>query len=399
MTKPPNSPPRLAGGSGERKALAHFYRDTLLNDVTPFWLVHGVDREHGGYLTCLNRDGCVLSGDKSVWFLGRMAWMFSRLYLAYGMREEWLEAARSGIGFMERHAFDTDGRMFFSLDREGRPLRKRRYLFSECFAIIAFAAYGKATNDAHYLQRANALLELVLRYRDTPGLLEPKVSPATRPMRGLALPMILLATAQELRRCGGDAELCQRVIDGALAELPLFVKPEFQCMLETVGPQGEFLDTLEGRCVNPGHSLEAGWFLLEEAEYRQDTSLREMALRIIDWSFDIGWDKEFGGLLYFRDARGLPCTEYWHDMKFWWPHNEGILAALSAWKATGDARYAVWHDKVAGWAFSHFADKEHGEWFGYLRRDGIVSTPVKGTLYKGFFHLPRMLTLAAEMLD
>jgi len=398
MTASLNPLPQLADGPAAQKALAHFYREALLNDVTPFWLAHGLDREYGGYLTCLDRDGSLLSGDKPVWFLGRMAWMFSRLCLTYGERREWLDAARSGIGFMEAHAFDTDGRMFFSLDREGRPLRKRRYLFSECFAIIAFAAYGRATDAAPYVRRANALLEMVLHYRDTPGLLEPKVSPETRPMRGLSLPMILLATAQELRRCGGDAELCRRVIDGILAELPLFVKPEFQCMLETVGPDGEFLDTLEGRCVNPGHSLEAAWFLLEEAEYRQDPQLRALALQITDWSFALGWDGESGGLLYFRDARGLPCTEYWHDMKFWWPHNEGVLAALYAWKATGDARYAAWHDKVAGWAFSHFADKEHGEWFGYLRRDGVVSTPVKGTLFKGFFHLPRMLMLGSEML-
>ncbi len=389
----------LGGSPESAPAVATFYRELLLDEVTPFWLEHGLDREHGGYFTALGREGELLQTDKSVWFLGRMAWMFCRLIERYGPREEWLHAAQSGVAFMESHAFDTDGRMFFTLTREGAPLRKRRYLFSECFAIIALAAYAKVGHSARHLERAESLLKLVLHYRDTPGMLSPKVDPTVRPSRGLSLPMILLVTAQELRRLGGDRSLCQRVIDDALEEIRLFVHPEFRAVLEMVGPRGEFIDTLEGRCLNPGHALEAGWFILEEARVRGgDLELTALGREIIDWSLERGWDEKFGGILYFRDAKGLPCTEYWHDMKFWWPQNEALLAALYAWRATGDPVYATWHDKIARWAFSHFSDAEHGEWYGYLHRDGSVSTPVKGSMFKGYFHLPRMLLLADEIL-
>jgi len=395
----------LADGEQSARQISEFYRRSLIEDIAPFWIRHGIDRKYGGYLTSLDRDGSLLQGDKSVWFLGRMAWMFSRMTQRYGelvspeVRQEWMTAAESGVRFMEYYAFDADGRMFFSLTREGRPLRKRRYLFSECFAIIALAAYAEVSCSPERLKRAEELLELVETYRRTPGLLEPKVNPSSRPSIGLSLPMILLVTAQELRRSGGNPDLCQSVIDRALSEIRLFLQPNLRCLLEMATPDGQLIDTIEGRCVNPGHSLEVGWFILEEARWRNnDPELRALGLQIIEWSFEKGWDEEYGGILYFRDAHNRPCTEYWHDMKFWWPHNEAILAALYAWKITGDDRFAVWHDRVAHWAYRHFPDLEHGEWYGYLHRDGSVSTPVKGSPYKGFFHLPRMLMVAEELI-
>ncbi|AHF92877.1 N-acylglucosamine 2-epimerase [Opitutaceae bacterium TAV5] len=400
-------PVTLAPFSAARLAqLRSVYRDGLVNDTLPFWFPGSVDTEHGGYFTCRDRDGTLLQTDKSVWFQGRMAWMLATAYLEVEPRAEWLAWARSGVGFIERHCFDDDGRMFFSVTREGRPLRKRRYQFSECFAIIALAACGHATGETRWLERAEGLLARVLHYHRTPGLLPPKTRPETRPMKGLAMPMILLVTAQELRKHHPEfGKSCRELIDACISEIATdFVKPELRCVLETVSPDGGFIDNLDGRCVNPGHSIEAGWFILEEARQRRRTGeeagdLVRLGAQIIDWSLELGWDREHGGIFYFRDARGLPCTEYWHDMKFWWPHNEAVIATLLAAELTGEPRFADWHAKVHDWTYSHFPDKEHGEWFGYLHRDGSLSTRVKGTMYKGCFHLPRMQLLAWQSVE
>jgi len=376
------------------------YRDGLLTDTVPFWFPRAVDEQYGGYYTCLDRDGSLLQSDKAVWFQGRMAWMLSTLYLTVERRQEWLEMARSGIEFLDRFCFDEDQRMFFTVTREGRPLRKRRYLFSECFAMIAFAAYGKASGESKWIDRAAKLYDLVLHYQRTPGLLEPKVNPDTRPTKGLAMTMILLATAQELQKYH-DSPRYREVIDESIHQIAHdFLKPEFGCLLEMTGPNGEFIDNLDGRCVNPGHSLEAGWFILHEARLRgNDAELTKLGTTIIDWSLKLGWDTEFGGVFYFRDARGLPCSEYWHDMKFWWPHNEALIATLLAYRMTGNIEYAKWHDRVHEWSYDHFPDPQHGEWFGYLHRDGTVSTRMKGTMYKGFFHLPRMQWYCWQLLE
>ncbi len=103
-----------------------------------------------------------------------------------------------GVDHLRTHAFDEDGRMFFLLDRDGKPLRKRRYLFSECFGVLAFAAYGRAAGDERALSDAEELFELIIRHYTTPGLLPPKINPETRNSRGIGMPMMLLAVAREL---------------------------------------------------------------------------------------------------------------------------------------------------------------------------------------------------------
>lgn len=373
------------------ESILHVYRNGLLNDTLPFWIPRAIDREHGGYITSLDQDGTIIHTDKPVWFQGRFAWLLSTLYSTVERRPEWLHLARHGIDFINRCCFDTDGRMFFSLTREGKPLRKRRYLFSEVFATMALAAYAVAAGEERFARQALDLFRQILHYSRTPGLLIPKTNPDVRPMKGLVMPMVLLCTAQEVRKAVKDP-LCDEIIDQAIAEIERdFMKPDLQCVLETTGANGEFIDTFEGRMLCPGHAIEAGWFILEEARCRnRDPHLIKVGTTILDWCFTGGWDQEFGGILYYRDARGLSCTEYWHDMKFWWPHNETIIATLLAWELTGDPKYVRWHEQVHDWSYAHFPDPIYGEWFGYLHRDGTVATRLKGNMWKGPFHLPRM---------
>ncbi|MCA9258910.1 MAG: AGE family epimerase/isomerase, partial [Planctomycetales bacterium] len=81
------------------------------------------------------------------------------------------------------------------------------------------------------------------------------------------------------------------------------------------------------------------------------------------------------------------------------PHNEAIIATLLAFRLTGQSRYAQWHELVHDWAYAHFPDSEHGEWYGYLHRDGTPSSSLKGNLWKGPFHLPRMQLVCTRILD
>jgi len=377
------------------------YDVTLLNDVMPFWLKHGLDRQHGGIITSLDRDGSILDTDKSVWFQGRAGWMFATLYNTVERRAEWLEAARSCVEFSRKHCFAPDGKMYFTVTREGQPLRMRRYVFSESFAAIANAAFAKAAGDERAAEDAVKTFATYLRYSFTPGVMAPKFEP-TRPTQGIGAHMIGIVTAQELRANLGDLTVsgrtCSEWIDYSIAAIERdFMKPEHEAVLEVVGPRGEIIDHHDGRTLNPGHALEAAWFIMHEGKQRGDWKIVRTGLTILNWMWRRGWDEEHGGLFYFRDLRGLPVQEYWHDMKFWWPHNEAVIATLLAWDLTGDAVYSRWHRLVHDWSFQHFADPEFGEWYGYLHRDGSVSSRVKGTIYKGPFHLPRMLWYCSRL--
>ena len=384
--------------SDDLKKLKETYRESLLEDVMPFWMKHAIDREKGGFIFNLNRDGSVISTDKSIWIHGRFIWLLATMYDQVEAKEEWTELAYHGIDFLDKYGFDEDGRMFFIVTQDGKPLRKRRYVFSEFFAIVAFAAAGKAFQDQSLLQRARDLFDFTLKHLNTPGLLPPKVNPETRPSIGLVAPMITLVTAQVLRDSTNDPYYSE-VIDRTLSEIEIFLNEDFQAVMEMVSPEGELIDSLEGRLLNPGHSIEAAWFVLHEAKYRNDLKIRELGLKILEWSWNWGWDEEYGGMIYYRDVKNLPPTEYWHDMKFWWPQCEAIIATLLAWKMTGDDKYAEWHQKIHDYTFKLFPDPEMGEWMGYLHRDGRLSTPVKGNLWKGPFHIPRMLLYCWQLLE
>lgn len=372
------------------------YRDDLVNDIMPFWLKNGLDRVNGGVYTCVNRDGSLIDSTKSVWFQGRFAFVCSFAYNTIEKKPEWLAAAKNTIDFIEAHCFDTDGRMYFEVMADGTPLRKRRYVFSESFAAIAMAEYAKASGDRSYAEKALELFKNIRHFVATPGYMEPKYLD-TLQAKGHSLVMILINTASRIRNVIEDPVL-DRQINESIASLKDFMKPQFGALLEMVGPNGEFIDTINGRLINPGHCIETAWFLLEEAKYRGwDKELTAQALQILDWSWEWGWDKQYGGIINFRDCRNLPPQDYSQDMKFWWPQTEAIIATLYAYEATGNDKYLIWHKQISEWTYAHFPDTEYGEWYGYLHRDGTVAQPAKGNIFKGPFHIPRMMIKSFDL--
>lgn len=370
---------------------AERYRSELTESIMPFWLQHGLDRENGGIYTCLNRDGSLMDTTKSVWFQGRFAFVCAYIYNNVEQRPEWLDAARSTIDFIEKHCFDADGHMYFSVTADGRPLRKRRYVFSETFAAIAMSEYALASGDQTYARKALKVFDDTLRFLSTPGYLAPKFEEGVA-LQGHSIIMILINVASRLRLVCDDERLTQQIDDSISKLRRYFIHPEFKCLLETVGPNGEFIDTNLTRTINPGHCIETAWFIMDEARHRGwDEDLKQLSLQIFDWSWDWGWDEEFGGIINFRDCRNLPPQDYSQDMKFWWPQCETIIMSLYAYLATGNEKYMQRHQLISQWTYDHFPDPEYPEWFGYLHRDGTVAQPAKGNLYKGPFHIPRMM--------
>ena len=373
------------------KSWAESYKKDLTENIMPFWMKYGLDRENGGVYTCVDRDGSLMDTTKSVWFQGRFAFICSFAYNNVEKNQEWLDAAKSTLEFIEKHCFDEQGHMYFSVTAEGKPLRKRRYVFSETFAAIAMSEYALATGDKHWAKRAIQVFEDTQRFLATPGFLPAKFEADVK-LQGHSIVMILINVGSCIRKVVDDPKLTQQIDESIEKLKKYFVHPEFKCLLETVGENGEFIDTNMTRTINPGHCIETSWFIMEEAKLRGwDKPMLDMALQVFDWSWDWGWDKQYGGIINFRDCKNLPPQDYSQDMKFWWPQCETIIASLYAYLGTGDEKYLYRHERISEWTYAHFPDAEYGEWYGYLHRDGTVAQPAKGNLYKGPFHIPRMM--------
>ena len=373
---------------------AERYKIDLTGDILPFWIKYGLDKENGGFYTSVDRDGTLMDSTKSVWFQGRAGFIFAYAYNQIEKNPEYLEASKSAIDFIEKYCFDKDGRMFFEMTADGKPLRKRRYLFSETFAAIAMAEYSIASGNKEYAQKALDLFKLIQKYDRTPGLVVGKYLD-TQPMHGHSLCMILINTASRVRAAINDPILDQQITESIDAIVKLHMKPEFEALLEVVGANGEFINTGMGRTINPGHCIETSWFILEEARHKNwNKELVDNAITIFDWSWKWGWDEKFGGIINFKDCKNFPHQDYSQDMKFWWPQNETIIATLYAYLATKDESYLDKYRQINDWTYKHFPDGEFGEWYGYLHRDGSVAQPAKGNLFKGPFHIPRMMIVA-----
>ncbi len=371
------------------------YREELVEQILPFWLKYGLDRKYGGMLTCIDRDGTLMDSTKSVWFQGRSLYAFAYAYNHVERRSEWLEACEVILPFLEKCFDPSDGRMYFEVKQDGTPLRKRRYVFSESFAIIGWVEYAKATGKMIYADRALKLFKQVRSWLATPGVLEPKYITANQPALGHSISMIMMNVAAVLSSVVSDPVLEEQAHTSFRLIKDKFYQPSYHCLLEMVTPEGELIDTLNGRVINPGHCIETAWFLMEAsrtfagAEWAKEA--QTFALTVLDDAWAWGWDEKYGGIINFKDCKGFPAQDYSQDMKFWWPQTEAVIATLYAYLLTGDEKYKAWHRQAHDWAWSHLRDTEYGEWYGYLHRDGSVAQPAKGNLFKGPFHIPRLL--------
>ncbi len=381
----------------------HEWIRSELGKSIEFWLKNGQDKKNGGVYTCLDRTGEIYSTDKSVWMQGRCAWMFANLCRVYGKKDEWFNFSRSCLEFLEKHCINhaAGGRMYFTVTEDGKPLRQRRYAFSESFYAMANAEFYGLTGEKEYLERARFAYKLFCDINEgnivDPTGFGPKTIPETRKMRGLGYPMICLNLIGILRRVDPDntaeydakAEACTHDI------FKYHFKPDLKCTLEAVEPDGTpILAVTEGRMVNPGHDIECAWFIMEDANKRGDATAHAKACEMMSLAFDQGWDEKYGGILYFVDCLGKPPEAYEHDMKLWWPHNEALIASLMAYRDTGEEKYFKLFEKTLAYCKEYFSDSENGEWYGYLRRDGKPTEPsTKGSTFKGPFHLPRALVI------
>lgn len=382
------------------KKLEYQYRDELLNNVLPFWLEHSQDKEYGGYFSCLDRKGNVYDTDKFIWLQGREVWLFSMLYNNVEKRQEWLDCAIKGGEFLKKYGHDGNYNWYFSVDRKGNPLVEPYNIFSYTFATMAFGQLSKATGNQEYADIARKTFDIILSKVDNPKGKWNKAHPGTRNLKTFALPMILCNLSLEIEHLI-DKDFLQKTIDDCIHEvMDVFLRPELGgIIVENVEMDGSLSDTFEGRSMNPGHSIEAMWFIMDLGKRLNRPDLIEKAVKTTLTMVNYGWDKQYGGIFYFMDRLGHPTQQLEWDQKLWWVHIETLISLLKGYQLTGSKECLQWFEKVHEYTWSHFKDKDYPEWWGYLNRQGEVLLQLKGGKWKGCFHVPRGMYQCWHILE
>jgi len=380
-------------------SLANLYRDELLNNVMPFWLEKSQDTKYGGYFTCLDRAGNVFDTDKFIWLQGREVWMFSMLYNNLEKNQEWLKCATQGGEFLRKSGHDGNLNWYFSVTQEGKPIIEPYNIFSYTFATMAFGQLSKATGNKEYAEIARKTFDIILSKIDNPKGKWNKTHPGTRNLKNFALPMILCNLALEIEHLL-EPEYLRKTIDTCIHEvMEVFYRPELGLVVESITVDNKLSDTFEGRVLNPGHAIEAMWFIMDLGVRLNNKDLIEKAAKIAVQMTEYGWDKKYGGIFYFLDMKGHPTQQLEWDQKLWWVHVETLISMAKGYQLTKSQDCLKWFEIIHEYTWEHFKDKEFPEWYGYLNRQGEVLLPLKGGKWKGCFHVPRGLYQVWKTLE
>lgn len=381
------------------KQLAQQYKSELLDRVMPFWMEKSIDHQFGGFFTCLERDGEVFDTDKFIWLQGREVWMLSTLYNKVEKRQEWLDAAIQGAEFLKRYGHDGNLNWYFALDREGHPLVEPYNIFSYTFAVIAFGQLSIATGKQEYAEIAKKTFDIVLSKVDNPKGRWSKASPGARSLKSFALPMILCNVALEIEPLL-EKDFLNQTIETCVHEvMDVFYRPELGLIVEHLGTDNQLVDCMDGRLLNPGHAIEAMWFIMDLGKRLGNQALIEKAVKIALAEVEYGWDKQYGGIFYFMDRLGRPLQQLEWDQKLWWVHIETLITMIKGYELTGNTECLTWFERIHDYVWSHFMDPEYPEWYGYLNRRGEVLLTLKGGKWKGCFHVPRGLMQVYQSLE
>jgi N-acylglucosamine 2-epimerase len=379
--------------------IASLYKDELYNNIIPFWLEKSQDNAYGGYFSCLDRKGEVYDTDKFIWLQGREAWFFAMAYNYIERRPEWLKCAVQGGEFLKKYGHDGMFNWYFSVTRQGDPLVQPYNIFSYCFATMAFGQLYKATGNEEYAEIAKRTFDNILSKQDNPKGIYNKNVNATRPLMNFALPMILCNLSLEIEHLLPKETIDKTIENCIHLIMDRFYRPELGLIVENITPQGELSDSFEGRVLNPGHAIEAMWFIMDLGVRLSRKDLITKATEITLKMLDKGWDDKYGGIYYYMDRKGFPPQQLEWDQKLWWVHVESLISTLKGYQLTGSKECLQWAEKLHDYTWNHFRDNENPEWFGYLNRQGEVLLTLKGGKWKGCFHIPRGLYQAWKTLE
>ena len=421
------TPITLPNLPADSSTLLSFYRDSLQNDVLPFWLERTVDLDRGGIYTCLDqRSGAVLSEDKFVWSQARWVWVASHAarMVDRGVidlpKDALLTHARSTADFLLEHAFLENGAVAYLLTGDGA---KKEFLpgkghdlsfYGDGFVVLGLSALARALNDAAYLERAITSYASI-RERLASGNVRSEPYPLPPRHRAHGWPMIMLNVAQELSRAAqamGDPRAPQFAAHADAYMMDVmdhFVRADL-LVSEVTSEDGA--SSLLTRHVTPGHAIESMWFVIEQALTTGHDAYAERARHVMSASLQAGWDETHGGIFRYIDPtesdkrpRGEPngpfealILDTW-DTKIWWPHSEALYATLLS-DRLAPGEHAEEHDRVFSYAYATFPnpDRTIGEWVQIHDRQGRAIDKVVGLPVKDPYHLSRNLLLIVELL-
>jgi mannobiose 2-epimerase len=369
----------------------------LRGDILPFWMKFSRNPANGGFQGLVLADMKVRpDSPRGALLTSRILWTFSTAYRIY-RDPAYLDMARYAYRDLVDHFVDReDGGLFWSISAEGAPLDAHKQIYGQVFGVYALAEYYRATREKAALDEAVALYRLVEAHARDPrygGYFDSldrhwARQDGPRNLLGNAPKsqnshIHILEAYTELLRVWPDAGLrdnqralisltLARIVDPRTHHLILFMKDDWTPVSEA---------------VSYGHDIELSWLLVEAAAVVGDPELvaavRPVSLDIARVTLAEGVDPD-GGVISEGGPHGYTNTN-----KEWWEQAEAAVGFLNAYQLSGEGRYL--EASRHSWDFirNRFLDREHGDWYNQLKRDGTPLPLPKISIWKCPYHSSR----------
>ncbi|WP_276355853.1 AGE family epimerase/isomerase [Cohnella caldifontis] len=399
----------------DRKEAAARWRaelDAELKRILDFWIQQTPDEEYGGFVGEIRGDGTRTAGaEKGVVLNARILWTFSSAYRIRGENVYLAMAERAYQALDERFRDRVHGGLFWTVDEAGRPVRDKKQVYGQAFAIYALSEYVRASapRAGEALEWAKQLYLLLEKHAYDPvhlGYVEALARDWTETedfslsgkdlneRKSMNTHLHVLEAYTNLYRVWKPAGLrarltelidvhLDRILDPAAFRFRLFFDGEWNAKS---GP------------ISYGHDIEGSWLLCEAAETLGDEARIERvdraAVAMAEAALAEGVDPD-GGM---RNESGV--DGHGDDAKDWWPQAEAMVGFLNAFRLSGDGRF--WDAALASWRFieRYVVDRENGEWFWQVSREGIPNRALpKAGLWKCPYHNSRACMEAMERLS
>ena len=367
----------------------------LVEDILPFHYEKLCDARGGFYGHLANDLTIDVDMPKGLVQCARLLWTYARAYRLY-KRPPYVEmAGRAYRELITRFHDPIHGGYIWSLTADGQPLDTTKMVYGQAFAIFGLSEMYMATGNQTALNHAVALFHLLEKQAvdnqyggyweacsiDWQPDLTLKVDTVSHPVaKSMNTHLHMMEAYANLFFVWQDATLrqrlqaliglhCEHIIDSTTGHLRLHFDAQWQPLNDL---------------VSYGHDIEASWLLWEAAELLADptllSSLRRVVLKMAEATFNEGLDQD-GGLINETDGNG-----FLDDSRIWWAQAEALVGFLNAYQLTEEphylmAVYTIWH-----FIQQHLIDRQYGEWFWGVTRDGIPLQRAKAGMWKTPYH-------------
>lgn len=392
------------------QALASQAKKELTENILPYWTSKMCNPAGGFYGRISGNEETDLSAPVGNIMTARLLWTFSsayRLFKDSAEAEGYLAMATRAKDLIISRFYDPEyGGTYWSLNPDGTPLDTKKQIYAIAFTIYGLAELNRATGDAKALEYAIKLFNSIEDHSfdtEKDGYFEA----FTRTWD----------TIEDMRLSDKDAN------ESKTMNTHLHVLEAYTCLYRVwknsrleerlrgligifekhiLGPDGHLRlffddDWNSGYdIVSYGHDIEASWLIHEAALVLGDEEVIgriEKLVPAIAAAAGEGFSPE-GGMIYEKNAEETDRDRHW------WVQAETVVGYLNLWDHFGTQEGL--ENALTCWDFikANLIDRENGEWFWSLRKDGTVNRDDdKAGFWKCPYHNGRMCMEIIERVN